>query len=46
MTVYLDQEQVKICRQWIENNKRVENLMSQMQALTLRIARLGDIPLK
>ena len=46
MTVYLDTEQAKICRQWIQNNKRAENLLSQMQALTLRIARLRDIPLK
>ncbi len=46
MTVYLDTEQAKICRQWIQNNKRAENLMNQMQTLTLRIARIRDIPLK
>lgn len=46
VTTYLDAEQAKICRQWIQNNKRAENLMSQMQALTLRAARLGGIPLK
>jgi len=46
VTAYLDEEQAKICQQWIQNNQRAENLMSQMQALTLRIARLRDIPLK
>ncbi len=46
VTVYLDEEQAKICRHWIENNKRAEKLMSQMQALTLRLARLRGIPLK
>ncbi len=46
VTVYLDEEQAKICRKWIENNKRAEKLMSQMQALTLRLARIRGIPLK
>ena len=46
VTTYLDAEQAKICRQWIQNNKRAEKQMKQMQALTLRIARLRDIPLK
>ena len=46
VTVYLDAEQAKTCRQWIQNNKRTQNLMSQMHALTLRIAQLRDIPLK
>ena len=46
VSVYLDEDQAKICRQWIQNNKRAKNLMSQMQALTLRAARLGGIPLK
>ena len=46
VTVYLDEQQAKICRKWIENNKRTEELMSQMQALTLRLARLRGIPLK
>ena len=46
MTVYLDEEKAKICKKWIQNNKRAEKQMKQMQALTLRIARLRDIPLK
>ena len=46
VTVYLDQEQAKICRKWIQNNKRAVKLISQMQALTLRLARLRGIPLK
>jgi hypothetical protein len=46
VTVNLDAEQVAICRQWIQNNRRAENLTRQMQALTLRIAQLRGIPLK
>ena len=46
VTVYLNAEQVSICQQWIENNKRARTLMTQMQALALRIAQLHGIPLK
>ncbi|MDP7120109.1 MAG: hypothetical protein QF395_07255 [Arenicellales bacterium] len=46
VTVNLDAEQVAICRQWIQNNRRAENLMRQMRALTLRIAQLHGILLK
>ncbi len=46
VTVYLDAEQVSICQQWIENNKRARTLLTQMQALALRIAQLHGIPLK
>ena len=46
VTVYLDAEQVSICQLWIENNKRARTLMTQMQALALRIAQLHGIPLK
>ncbi len=46
VTVYLDAEQVSICQQWIENNKRARTLLTQMQALALRIAQLHGIPVK
>ena len=46
VTVSLDAEQAELCQQWIQNNKEARARVSQMRALTRRVARLRGIPLK
>lgn len=43
---YLDKEQVSLCLQWIENNRRLEKLLKRMRTLSLRVAALHKITLK
>lgn len=43
-STYLTQEQAALCRQWIENNRKLQKIVGRMLTLSLRIARLYTIP--
>ncbi len=45
-SVYLDKEQATLCRKWIQENRRLERILSRMRAVSLRVVRLYDIPRK
>ncbi len=42
--VYLSPEQAVICREWIGNNRRLEAVVRTLRALSMRAARLQQIP--
>ena len=42
-SVSLTQEQAKLCRQWVKNNRRLDRIIKRMRKLSLRAARLYDI---
>ena len=42
-SVYLDEDQAAICRRWIDNNRRLEEIVKQLRAVSLRAARLHEI---
>jgi hypothetical protein len=44
VSTYLTPEQAALCRQWIQNNRRLEQIVSRMRKLSLRLARLHDLP--
>ena len=44
VSTYLTPEQATLCQQWIKNNRRLESIVSNMRKLSLRLARLHDIP--
>jgi hypothetical protein len=44
VSTYLTPEQAALCQQWIKNNRRLDHLVSKMRKLSLRLARLYDIP--
>ena len=44
VSTYLTQEQAALCREWIENNRKLEKLIGRMLKLSLCIARLYKIP--
>lgn len=45
-SVYLDKEQAQRCKEWLDNNRRVERILRQMRAISLRAARLYKISKK
>ncbi len=45
-SVYLDAEQAALCKEWIQNNRRLENTLKRMRILSLRAARLHEIARK
>jgi len=46
LSVYLTPEKASLCRKWIENHRRMDRIFKQMRELSLRIARLHELPLK
>jgi hypothetical protein len=44
VSTYLTPEQAALCQQWINNNRRLEHIVSRMRKLSMRLARLHDIP--
>lgn len=45
-SVYLNADQAELCREWIHNNHELERLLKRLRAVSLRIARLQQIPRK
>lgn len=45
-SVYLDEEQAAICKEWIKNNRRLEKIVRRLRAFSLRAARLYKIARK
>jgi len=46
VSVYLDKEQATLCKHWIQNNRRLERILTRIRALSLRVLRIHDIPRK
>ena len=46
VSVYLDKEQAALCKDWIQNNRRLEQILTRIRALSLRVIQLHDIPRK
>ena len=46
VSVYLDDEQATLCKKRIKNNRRLESTIRRIRALSLRAARLHEIPRK
>lgn len=44
--VYLSPQQAAVCSEWIQNNRRLERVIRRMRAISGRIARLEQIPIK
>jgi hypothetical protein len=44
VSTYLTQEQAVLCREWIDNNRKLQKVIGRMLKLSLRIARLYKIP--
>lgn len=42
-SVSLSPEQAALCRQWVQNNRRLERIIRRLRTLSLRAARLYDI---
>lgn len=44
VSTYLTPEQAVICRQWIDNNRKLEATLTRMRNLSRRIARAYHLP--
>ena len=44
VSTYLTPAQAALCREWIDNNRKLEKIISRMLKLSLRIARLYEMP--
>lgn len=44
VSTYLTPEQAALCREWIDNSRKLEKIIARMRKLSLRIARLYKIP--
>ena len=44
--LYLSPDQAARCEQWIENNRRLQQIIRRLRAISQRIARLHQIPSK
>lgn len=44
VSTYLTPEQAALCREWIDNNRKLEKVIARMRGLSIRIARLYKIP--
>ena len=44
VSTYLTPEQAALCREWIENYRKLDKIIGRMLKLSLRIARLYEIP--
>jgi hypothetical protein len=45
-SVSLSQEQAALCRQWVENNRKLERIIKRLRRLSLRAARVYEIARK
>jgi hypothetical protein len=43
VSTYLLPAQAVLCRQWIQNNRKLEKIITKMRELSRRVARLHDI---
>ncbi len=43
VSTYLLPDQAVLCRQWIQNNRRLEKIITRMRELSRRVARLHEI---
>lgn len=43
---YLSPEHAALCAEWIKNNRRLEQIVRKMRAISRRAAKLNDIPAK
>lgn len=46
VSVYLNEEQVRLCNEWIANNRELENIISRMRNISRGIARIEKIVIK
>jgi hypothetical protein len=44
VSTYLTPEQAALCREWIDNSRKLEKIIARMRQLSLRLARLYKIP--
>ena len=44
VSTYLTPEQAALCREWIDNNRKLEKIINRLLKLSLRIARLYEMP--
>ncbi len=44
VSTYLTPEQASLCREWIDNNRKLEEIIAKMRNLSFRLARLYEIP--
>lgn len=44
VSTYLTPAQAALCREWIDNNRKLAKVIGRMRRLSLRIARLYEIP--
>lgn len=45
-SVYLTKQQATLCRQWVRNHRRMEKILKRLREISLRAARLSEIPSK
>lgn len=45
-SIFLDADQVPLCKEWIGNHRETERILKRMRALSLRVARLQKITVK
>jgi hypothetical protein len=43
VSTYLTPEQASLCREWIDNNRKLEEIIGKMRNLSFRLARLYEI---
>jgi len=43
VSTYLTPEQALLCRQWVANNRKLEEIIARMRDLSLRVAHLHEI---
>lgn len=44
VSTYLTPEQAAVCRQWIDNNRKLEAIIARLRRLSRRIARVYELP--
>ena len=46
VSVYLDRDRARRCKEWVNNNRRLDRIVRRMRALSIRAARLYKISKK
>jgi hypothetical protein len=46
VSAYLTQEQAGLCKEWVRNNRTMDKVMRRLRSISLRAARLFEIPPK
>lgn len=44
VSTYLTPEQAALCRQWIDNHRKLDAIIARMRTLSRRVARVYDLP--